>query len=97
MPHFDGVEPRRIALLLFLVHTAQGGTAFYRQLATGFESVDAMRLERYSAELDAEVRAHGLPAPSYIAGDTPLFEQIVVQPGAFNRALVYAGNTLHCA
>jgi hypothetical protein len=97
LPHFDGVEPRRIALLLFLGHTAQGGTAFYRQRATGYESVDAMRLERYSAELDAEVRAHGLPAPSYIAGDTPLFEQIAVQPGAFNRALVYAGNTLHCA
>ena len=27
LPHFDGVEPRRIALLLFLGHGAQGGTA----------------------------------------------------------------------
>lgn len=97
LPHFDGVEPRRIAVLLFLSHAAHGGTAFYRHRATGYESIDATRLDRYSTALDAGVRAHGLPAPSYIAGDTPLFEQIAVQPGAFNRALVYAGNTLHCA
>jgi hypothetical protein len=81
----------------FLGHAAQGGTAFYRQRATGYESVDAERLERYSTELETGVGKHGLPAPSYIAGDTPLFEQIAAQPGAFNRALVYAGNTLHCA
>lgn len=97
LPHFDGVEPRRIALLLFLGHGAQGGTAFYRQRATGFESVDATRLARFTAALDSGVREHGLPAASYIAGDTPLYEQIAVHPGAFNRALVYAGNTLHCA
>ncbi len=97
LPHFDGVEPRRIALLLFLGHGAQGGTAFYRQRETGFESVDAARLAGFKEALEDGVRTHGMPAPSYIAGDTALYEQVAVQPGAFNRALIYPGNTLHCA
>ncbi|WP_457353655.1 DUF6445 family protein [Sphingomonas sp. UYP23] len=97
LPHFDGVEPRRIAVLLFLGHGAQGGTAFYRQRETGFESVDAERLARFTATLEDDVRLHGMPEPSYISGDTPLYEQIALQSGAYNRALVYPGNTLHCA
>ena len=97
LPHFDGVEARRIAVLLFLGHGAQGGTAFYRQRETGFESVDAARLDRFRGALADGVRAHGMPEAAYIAGDTPLYERIAVQPGAYNRALVYAGNTLHCA
>ncbi|WP_267396673.1 MULTISPECIES: DUF6445 family protein [unclassified Sphingomonas] len=97
LPHFDGVEPRRIALLLFLGRGEQGGTAFYRQRGTGYESVDAARLASFKETLDAGVRHHGMPAPSYIAGDTPLYEQVAIQPARFNRALVYAGNTLHCA
>lgn len=97
LPHFDGVEPRRIAVLLFLGHGEQGGTAFYRQRATGYESVDATRFDRFTAALDTAVQTHGLPDAAYIADDTPLFERIAVQPAVFNRALVYAGNTLHCA
>ncbi len=97
LPHFDGVEARRIAVLLFLGHGDQGGTAFYRQRDTGFESVDAARLDRFRTALEAGVATHGLPEAAYIAGDTPLYERIAVQPARFNRALVYAGNTLHCA
>jgi hypothetical protein len=97
LPHFDGVEPGRIAVLLFLGHGEQGGTAFYRQRSTGFESVDAARLDLFKAELQAGVQTHGMPEASYIAGDTALYECVAVQPARFNRALVYAGNTLHCA
>ncbi|WP_342454564.1 DUF6445 family protein [Sphingomonas sp. H160509] len=49
------------------------------------------------AELEAGVQAHGMPEASYIAGDTALYERIAVQPARFDRALIYAGNTLHCA
>jgi hypothetical protein len=97
LPHFDGVERGRIAVLLFLGQGEQGGTAFYRQRATGFESIDASRLDRFRTELEAGVQSHGMPEASYIAGDTALYERIAVQPARFNRALVYAGNTLHCA
>jgi hypothetical protein len=97
LPHFDGVEPRRIAVLLFLGEGEQGGTAFYRQRETGYESVDAARLGSFKDTLARGVQTHGMPDASYIAGDTPLYERIAVQPARFNRALVYAGNTLHCA
>ena len=97
LPHFDGVEDRRIALLLFLGHGPQGGTAFYRERTTGFERISAERLAPYRTGLDAAIRQYGLPEPAYIEGDTPLFEQIARHDACHNRALVYRGNRLHCA
>ena len=97
LPHFDGVEPDRIAVLLYLGAAEAGGTAFYRQRATGFESVDAARYDTYRAALAADVAQHGVPPAGYIAGDTPLFEQVHKVEGRFNRLIAYRGNTLHCA
>lgn len=97
LPHFDGLEAGRIAVLLYLDVAERGGTAFYRQRATGFESVDKARYDAYRAALDAGVAEHGLPPPGYIAGDTPLFERVHMIEGRFNRLVAYRGNTLHCA
>ncbi|MCB2067585.1 MAG: hypothetical protein KDE15_13215 [Erythrobacter sp.] len=97
LPHFDGVERERIAVLLYLSHDPQGGTAFYRQHGTGFESVDATRFEQYRAELDAATRASGLPPARYIGDDSPLFERVLKVDGQLNRMVAYHGNSLHCA
>lgn len=97
LPHVDGLEPDRIAILVYLSGESQGGTAFYRQRATGFETVDAVRFPAFEAALKAGVAGHGLPPPAYIAGDTPLYEQIASYEARPNRALVYRGHTLHCA
>lgn len=97
LPHFDGLEPDRIAVLLYLDASERGGTAFYRQRATGYESVDEARYGSYRAALDGEVAAHGLPPSTYISGDTPMFEQVHAVAGRFNRMIAYRGNTLHCA
>jgi len=97
LPHFDGVEDGRLALLHYLSPDPRGGTAFYRHRATGFESVDAARLGAYRTALDADLRRAGLPDPAYIAGDTALFEQIGRVDAVFNRAILYRSNTLHCA
>jgi uncharacterized protein DUF6445 len=97
LPHFDGLEPDRIAILVYLSGADQGGTAFYRQRATGFETVDAARFPAFEAALAAGVAAHGLPPAAYIAGDTPLYEQIARYEARPNRALIYRGHTLHCA
>jgi hypothetical protein len=97
LPHFDEVSPTRLALLHFLSRDEGSGTAFYRHRATGFESVDAQRLPHYRAALDADLKRHGLPEPAYIGGDTPVYEQLAVHGGRFNRALLYRSNTLHCA
>lgn len=97
LPHFDGVERERLALLHFLARDERSGTAFYRHRSTGFETVSAERLPAYRAALDADIKRHGMPAPAYIGGDTALFEQIALHRGRFNRAILYRSNTLHCA
>jgi hypothetical protein len=97
LPHFDGTERERIAVLLYLDRAERGGTAFYRQRSTGFESVDADRFERYRRDLEAGIARAGMPDAAYISGDTPLFEQVHRVAGRFNRMIAYRGNTLHCA
>lgn len=97
LPHFDGVEPERLAVLLYLDRSERGGTAFYRQRTTGFESVDASRFETYRDNLEFEIGRSGLPEPRYIAEDTELFTQTHRTAGHFNSMVIYRGNTLHCA
>ncbi len=97
MPHFDGLESGRLALLHYLSPAIQGGTAFYRHRTTGYEHVDRERYPAYAAKLQADVHREGLPAAAYIAGDTPLFEQVARFEARPNRALIYQGFLLHCA
>jgi hypothetical protein len=97
LPHFDGVERERLALLHFLSRDERSGTAFYRHRATGFETVTAERLRVYRQALAADLDRFGMPVPDYIAGDTPIFGQIAQHQGVFNRAILYRSNTLHCA
>lgn len=97
LPHFDGVEAERIAVLLYLDREGRGGTAFYRQRATGYESVDASRFERYRSELEKSVDTHGLPDAKYIVGDTAIFARSHIVPDTFNSMVIYRGNALHCA
>jgi hypothetical protein len=97
LPHVDGLEPDRIAILIYLSGAEMGGTAFYRQRATGFETLDAERFPRFEAELRKGVAEHGLPPAEYIAGDTPLYERIASYEARPNRAIIYRSRALHCA
>src|SRR4051794_40278988 len=97
LPHVDGLERDRIAILIYLSGGEMGGTAFYRQRATAFESLDPARFPRFKAALEAGVAEHGLPPPAYIGGDTPLYEKIASYEALPNRALIYRSRTLHCA
>lgn len=97
LPHVDGLESDRIAILIFLSGVEMGGTAFYRQRATGFETLDAERYPIFEAALRGGVAEHGLPPPAYIAGDTPLYEKIATYEARPNRALIYRSRSLHCA
>lgn len=96
LPHFDSLEYGRVAALLFLGKSASnGGTAFFRQRSTGFETVDAGRFAQFEAALSRDVGVHGLPLQDYIGDGSPLYETIAVHEGRFNRMLVYASATLH--
>lgn len=97
LPHFDGLAPERLAVLLYLDRRERGGTGFYRHRSTGFESVDAARFDAYRSALASEVGEQGLPESAYIAGDTAIFAQVHRARGSFNSLVVYRGNTLHCA
>lgn len=96
-PHVDGLEPDRLAVLLYLSGEEQGGTAFFRQRATGYETVDAARFPAFDRALHAGVAEHGLPGADYIAGSTALYEQVGEVAARPNRAVVYRSHLLHCA
>ena len=93
LPHVDGLEPERIAILIYLAGADKGGTAFFRQRATGFETVDS---ERRPA-LDAGLAEHGEPPAGYLDGDTELFECIARYEARPNRGLIYRSHALHSA
>lgn len=97
IPHFDTTEQHALAAVHYLFQGDQGGTAFYRHRKTGFETIDESRTLEYYRALEAENNGPHLPKVSdgYIQGDTPLFEQIAVQPGVFNRLIVYHRHALH--
>ena len=95
LPHVDALRPRQIALVHFLGTDDQGGTAFYRHRATGFETLDEARAPGFRALLAAEV-GHGPPPAGYIGDGAPWFERIAEVRPAYNRALIYRSALLHC-
>ena len=97
LPHYDGVETDRLAVLLYLTPQPQGGTSFYRHRTTGFETIDHSRFPEYKSALENDVRRHGLPPAHYIDDGAPLFERIKTVDAVYNRMLVYRGINLHCS
>jgi len=95
LPHFDSTEPENIAVLHYLCGPEDGGTAFYRHRATGFETVSTSRLADYTGVLEEQVRRRGLPQADYVRADTALFEQTYKVDAAFNRLVIYRGWSLH--
>lgn len=94
LPHVDAFDEDRIALVHYL-SAGDGGTAFYRHRATGFETVTADRRDIFFRHLDTELRHGGPPEQAYIDGDTPLFRRIHAAPARYNRALLYRSWSLH--
>ena len=95
IPHVDSFAIFGLATIHYLFKGTFGGTAFYRHRATGFESIDKARREKYRQALYQEHSGPAAPGPGYINGSTDLFEQIARQDGVFNRMLVYRRNSLH--
>lgn len=97
MPHIDNTNPKHFAVLHYLSQPEQGGTSFYRHRETGFETVNAGRFAAYKQAVQSQLAANGPPPPSYIDGDSAMFERIASFEGVFNRVLVYRGLSLHSA
>lgn len=97
IPHTDAYDDHQIAVLHFLNREDLGGTAFFRHRSTGFETVNAQRVEQFHASLSEDFARLGEPEPAYIGDDSPLFERTHVCSYRFNRAIIYRGKLLHCA
>lgn len=93
LPHVDATAPGRLAMVHYLAAEELGGTAFYRHRSTGFETINEGRSAAYFAAIERETALH--PPQGYIAGDTPLFEQIDEVTARFNRAIFYRSHLLH--
>lgn len=91
VPHCDAFSADRFALLHYLTPDDQGGTAFFRHRATGYESVDAARQARFFAETSREQGGR----PSYVRDDTDHYERIALAAPRLNRALIYPSMVLH--
>jgi hypothetical protein len=95
VPHFDSADPNRIAVLHYLCGPEHGGTSFYRHRASGIEAVTENNRDQYVRLVNSEVKSSGMPPARFIDEDTPLFQRIARYDCAFNRALIYRGNSLH--
>lgn len=97
VPHVDSYDSRQIAFVHYLCGPEFGGTAFYRQRSTRFERIDEGNCQAFEAALDADFRNSGEPESAYIDNRSPLFEQLLLCPAAYNRIVIFPGNLLHCA
>lgn len=92
IPHVDTYDALQLAFLHYLCDARFGGTAFYRQRATGFEAITPERGADYLAARDRPL-ADG--RPDYIRGDTEDYEQIAAFDARFDRLLIYRSRLLH--
>jgi len=90
IPHYDGPDPGQLAMVHYLSHDAFGGTGFFRHKATGFESVNPCRRDRYIGAAQAELKATR-------EDGMVNYEQIDEAEFVFNRLIIYRGNVLHAA
>lgn len=95
LPHFDGFDESQLAIMIYLNHTGHGGTAFYRQKHTGFETITEARFPTYKAQLETGVRATGLPPAQYVSDGAPHFEKITDFGAEYNSLILYPGTALH--
>ncbi len=94
LPHFDAVDGGQLAVLHYLCDASHGGTAFYRHRSTGFETITEGRSAAYVTRLTREIE-ESPPPRAYVAGDTPLFEQIGSVDCRFDRVVIYRSRLLH--
>jgi len=95
LPHYDGTDAKRLAILHYLSGAETGGTSFYSHNATGFETITQDRFERYKSTLAEEIVEFGLPPQDYVDEGKPQFTLIGRIASKPNRCILYRGITLH--
>ncbi len=95
IPHRDSPDPFRIAMVHYLCRGQAGGTAFFRHITTGFESIDARRAETYETAAAAELAEAAPYLTRHVTAATPNYQQLDHAELRFNRLVVYRSHVLH--
>jgi len=95
IPHVDGGDDGKVALLHYLSGKEHGGTAFYRQKRTGFETVPNSRFDSFKKAIEQDHAQIGPPDAKYYDGTDGRFEKIFEIEAKMNRAIIYFGKNLH--
>lgn len=94
VPHIDTTDTLHFAVVHYLCRAEQGGTAFYRQDKTDYESVGPERAERWIEQRDAMIAK--MPETSgYMSPTTFGYTQTAHIPARFDRLILYRSNLLH--
>lgn len=97
IPHHDGPDPDRLAMVHYLCRGEHGGTGFFRHKATGFESVDQTRHAPYVAVAKAQMAAAGIGGAAFAGADMADYDLVGQAECVFNRLIVYRNHVLHSA
>jgi len=95
IPHYDGTDENLLALLHYVNCPDDGGTAFYRHRATGFETITPERKRTYARILGNEMKQFGPFPDRYFDRGDSLFEKIGEVKAIPNRMVIYRGWSLH--
>jgi len=94
-PHVDSYDPNRLAMVHYFCSETHGGTGFFRQQATGFESVDQGRAKTYVEEVMAERQRSEGHAPAFPSEGMDLYDLIGKSDAVFNRLIIYRSHVFH--
>lgn len=95
LPHIDGGNDMKLALLHYLCGPDHGGTSFYKQVRTGFETISNQRFAEYNEAVTCDDNEYGAPERTYFLESDKRFQKIYEVEAKFNRAVIYFGVNLH--
>jgi hypothetical protein len=95
LPHVDDFNPALIATLHYFCDNSQGGTAFYRHRATGYETLTPSNIRHWQPVINQEMAQRGQIPAQYMTASNQFYEQTQAVEAKFNRMLVYRGNIFH--
>lgn len=94
VPHIDTTDSLHFAVVHYLCPEQLGGTAFYRQDETGYESIGPERAARWIEARDAMLAQ--MPETSgYMSPSTYGYTQTAHIKARFDRLILYRSNMLH--
>ena len=93
IPHFDGAEKNKLAVLHYLCDKPDTGTCFYRHKELGYDYVNDARYQGYIDYIKEQFKDKG--SVSYICDESAEFEKIATHQCVLNRLLMYKASSLH--